>query len=235
MSKQLLVLQEHDVAIDDLRRRLGVLPERAALHALNERRHTAEAEIGRLTGELEKLSGEEAAIEESLAVVEKRAAALDDTLRAPGSATRDAQAIIHAIEQLKAQAGELEESGLALLEQRDALLAEQAENQRVLEEVATEAPKLLDALHAAEGDAGREVATLEAERAAAAAEVDAALLATYERLRERLGGVAVARVQGGVCGGCHLSLSAADIDRFNKLAPGGYATCEDCSRLLIRE
>jgi predicted nucleic acid-binding Zn-ribbon protein len=122
-----------------------------------------------------------------------------------------------------------------LLEQRDALLAEQAQNQRVLEQVAAEAPVLLAALHTAEGDAGKEVATLEAERASAAAEVDAALLATYERLRERLGGVAVARVQGGVCGGCHLSLSAADLDRFNKLAPGGHATCEDCGRLLIRE
>jgi hypothetical protein len=235
MSTQLLVLQDHDLAIDDLRRRVGALPERAAAHALNERRHTAEAELARLAGELEKLASEESAIEESLATVESRAKALDDTLRAPGAGTRDAQAIIHEIDQLRAQASALEESGLALLEQRDALLAEQADAQRVLEEVAVEAPIVLAALHEAEGEAGKEVAALEAERAAAAADVDAALLATYERLRQRLEGVAVARVQAGACTGCHLHLSAADLDQFNRLAPGQHTTCEQCSRLLIRE
>lgn len=235
MSLQLLVLQDHDFAIDDLRRRLGHLPERAAAHALNERRHNAEAELVRLAGELEKLASEEAAIEESLATTEKRADALDATLRAPGSATRDAQAIIHEIDQLRAQAAAFEESGLALLEQRDALLAEQADNQRVLDEVAVEAPTILDALRAAEGDAGKELAALEAERAAAAADIDADLLATYERLRPRLDGVAVARVQAGACTGCHLHLSASDLDQFNRLAPGQTTTCEQCSRLLIRE
>jgi predicted nucleic acid-binding Zn-ribbon protein len=235
VSAQLLVLQDHDIAIEDLRRRLGVLPERAAAHALNERRHNAEAEVVRLGGDLEKLAAEESSIEASLATVEKRVAALDDALRAPGSATRDAQAIIHEIDQLKAQAGELEQSGLELLEQRDTLLAEQAHSERVLEEVAVEAPTVLAALQEAEGDAGKELAALEAARADAAAQIDPALLATYERLRGRLGGIAVARVVGGVCSGCHLSLSAVDLERFNRLAPGQHDTCEECSRLLIRE
>ena len=235
MSAQLLVLQDHDLALDDLRRRLGTLPERAAAHALNERRHAAEAELVRLAGELEKLASEEAAIEESLATTEGRANSLDATLRAPGSATRDAQAIIHEIDHLREQAAALEESGLALLEQRDALLAEQAENQRVLEAVAAEVPTVLAALQAAEGGAGKELAALEAERAAAASQIDADVLATYERLRQRHEGVAVARVQAGVCTGCHLALSAADLDQFNRLAPGQQTTCEECGRLLIRE
>jgi predicted nucleic acid-binding Zn-ribbon protein len=235
VSVLLLTLQDHDLAIDELRRRLGNLPERAAAHALNERRHAAEAELARLAGELEKLASEEAAIEDSLATVEKRASALDDTLRSPGSATRDAQAIIHEIDQLRAQASELEEAGLALLEQRDALLREQADNERVLSDVAAEIPAVLAALQTAEGDAGKELAAREAERASAASEIDADVLATYERLRQRHAGVAVARVQAGVCTGCHLSLSAADLDQFNRLAPGQRATCEECGRLLIRE
>ncbi|HVV35177.1 MAG TPA: hypothetical protein VHC63_01150 [Acidimicrobiales bacterium] len=235
MSTQLLVIQDTDLAIDDLRRRLGVLPERAAAHALNERRHAAEAEIVRLEGDLEKLAAEEASIEEQLATVEARAKALDDALRSPGSATRDAQAIIHEIDQLRAQADGFEEAGLALLEQRDALAAEQAHNQQILDEVATEAPIVLAALQEAEGEGGKELAALEAERAALAAKVDAAVLANYERLRARFDGIAVARVHGGVCTGCHLSLSAADLDQFNRLAVGQHTTCEECGRLLIRE
>jgi uncharacterized protein len=94
---------------------------------------------------------------------------------------------------------------------------------------------VLAALQEAEGDAAKELAALEAERAAAAAEIEASVLAQYEQLRKRLDGIAVARVHGGVCTGCHLSLSAADADRFNRLAPGEHYTCEECGRLLIRE
>ncbi len=235
MTDSLLSLQDHDTAIAELRRKLGSLPERAAAHDLNERRRNTEAAIAALTPELDQLAAAEAEIETALATVEKRAAALDETLRSPGSATRDAQAIIHEIDQLRAQAATLEESGLELLEQRDAVLAKQAEGQGVLEAVAQEAPVVLAALTAAEGDAGRQLAEMEAKRSEVAATIAPDLLATYERLRERLGGMAVARVHSGACTGCHLSLSAADLDGFTKLAPGQHATCEQCSRILIKE
>ena len=235
MTVPLLALQDLDVAIDDLRRRLGVLPERAAAPELNERRHKHEAAIVDLAAQLEKLAAEEADVEATLATTEARAKSLDDALRAPGSATRDAQAIIHEIDHLKAQAAELEEAGLQLLEQRDGVLAQQAEQRRVLDTVAAEIPGVLAAIATAEGDAGTELAALEAQRNEIAATVEPAALATYDRLRERLGGVAVARVQNGACTGCHLALSSADLDQFNHLTAGQHATCEQCGRLLIHE
>ncbi|MEY2426930.1 MAG: uncharacterized protein QOI61_2502 [Actinomycetota bacterium] len=235
MSDSLLSLQDHDTAIAELQRKLGSLPERAAAHELNERRHTTEAAIAALGPQLDQLAAAEVEVETALATVEKRAAALDETLRSPGSATRDAQAIIHEIDQLRAQAATLEESGLELLEQRDALLVQQAEGQAALDAVAQDAPGVLAALTAAEGDAGRELAELEAKRREVAATVPPDLLATYERLRAQLGGTAVARVQSGACTGCHLSLASADLDQFTKLAPGQHATCEQCGRILIRE
>jgi predicted nucleic acid-binding Zn-ribbon protein len=235
MTIPLLALQDLDLATDDLRRRLGVLPERAAAHELNEKRHVAEKLIVELEGELEKLATAEAEVEAALATVEKRAASLDDTLRSPGSATRDAQAIIHEIDHLRAQAGDLEEQGLQLLEQRDALLAKQSEQQTLLEKIAAEAPGVLAALSAAEGEAGKELAALEAKRGELAAAVAPDALQTYDRLRAKLDGVAVARVVSGACGGCHLALPATDLDRFNRLGAGEHATCEQCGRLLIRE
>ena len=39
---------------------------------------------------------------------------------------------------------------------------------------------------------------------------------------------------GGSCGGCHLSLSAVDVDRIKKLPPEAPAYCEECGRLLAR-
>ncbi|MEY2470241.1 MAG: uncharacterized protein QOF21_2939 [Actinomycetota bacterium] len=229
----LLSLQDHDVAIDQLKRKLAQLPERAAAHALNERRHADESRLHELSAELDALAAEEATVEADLAVVETRAKSLDEGLRSPGSATRDAQAIIHEIDHLKERAGALEERGLELLEQRDVIANERARVQAGLDEIASEAPKVLAAVATAEGDAARELATLEAERAEAAGTVDAALMDTYERLRARLDGVAVARVVNGSCTGCHLALSSADLEQMAKLGPDGHMSCEQCGRILI--
>ena len=72
------------------------------------------------------------------------------------------------------------------------------------------------------------------ERAAIAGEVEPELLAEYDRLRPQSGGIAIARMVGGSCGGCHLSLSAVEVDRIKKLPPEAPAHCEECGRLLAR-
>ncbi len=192
-----------------------------------------QAALVALGTQLDELAAEEEGVERELAVVEERATSLDNALRAPGSATRDAQAIIHEIDQLRAQAGGLEEQALELLEQRDVLLNEQNRAQGELDQIAADAPAILAAVAAAEGEAGTELKRLEAERVATAAGVDPGLLATYERLRPRLDGIAVAHVANGACTGCHLSLSAADLDHLTRLKPGEHSTCEQCGRILI--
>jgi predicted nucleic acid-binding Zn-ribbon protein len=73
-----------------------------------------------------------------------------------------------------------------------------------------------------------------AERSSLVGAVDADLLAEYDDLRKRLGGIAIARLVGGSCGGCHLALSAVDVDRIKKLPPDAPAHCEECGRLLAR-
>ncbi|MDP1792670.1 MAG: hypothetical protein Q8K63_00925, partial [Acidimicrobiales bacterium] len=186
--QMLLALQELDTAIAQLQRRLGALPERTAAHELNERRHALETRLVDLAGQLDTLATSEEAVEKELATVEDRANSLDAALRSPGSATRDAQSIIHEIDQLREQAGVIEERGLDLLEQRDAVLNDQKTAQADLDAIAAEAPTVLAALKQAEGDAGVELARLQAERDSAAAGIDAALLATYDKLRARLDG-----------------------------------------------
>ena len=49
-----------------------------------------------------------------------------------------------------------------------------------------------------------ELERVRAERAAIAGEVEPELLAEYETLRPQSGGIAIARLVGGSCGGCHL-------------------------------
>jgi uncharacterized protein len=65
------------------------------------------------------------------------------------------------------------------------------------------------------------------------AEIDDVHLATYDRKRAAFG-VAVASLVGKQCQGCHLELSAAEIDTVkDEAAETGVADCPDCGRLLI--
>jgi predicted nucleic acid-binding Zn-ribbon protein len=59
-------------------------------------------------------------------------------------------------------------------------------------------------------------------------------LADYEQLRDQFGGVGIARLEGNHCGGCHLALSAVEVDRVRKLPGDARVVCEECGRLLVR-
>ncbi|HVE95304.1 MAG TPA: C4-type zinc ribbon domain-containing protein [Acidimicrobiales bacterium] len=230
----LLALQEYDTTLDQVRNQRETLPERTLIHELNLRRRASEAAATELAARSESLATQEIDVESELNVVEKRVATLDATLRAPGGAgTRDAQAIVHEVDHLRERAAQLEEQGLTLLQERDDVATEQAEIAASLDGVATQASAAFAALAAAEASLDAQAAETTAARDAARAAVPVELLATYDRLRERLGGVGAARVSGGSCSGCHLALSSVDVDRLHKLAPGEFATCEQCGRILV--
>jgi uncharacterized protein len=72
-------------------------------------------------------------------------------------------------------------------------------------------------------------------RDALVADIDPAALQEYDTARARLGGVAVARLEHGSCGACHMKLSAVEHDRILHLSPDEPVRCEDCDRFLVRD
>ncbi len=86
----------------------------------------------------------------------------------------------------------------------------------------------------AEAAIDAELADLGRRRAELAELVPDDLRATYDRLRARLGGVAVARLVGNHCDGCHLTLSAVELDRIRHLPDTELVTCDHCGRILVR-
>jgi predicted nucleic acid-binding Zn-ribbon protein len=91
----------------------------------------------------------------------------------------------------------------------------------------------LERLGVAESEVDASIASLTSQRPGAVAAVPQALLTPYDRLRSRLGGVAVARLVGGRCDGCHLSLPAMELDRIRHQSAGSLETCEQCGRILV--
>jgi hypothetical protein len=84
-----------------------------------------------------------------------------------------------------------------------------------------------------EGEVDAEIAVLDAARAVAGAIVPADLAATYDKLRQRLGGVGAARLVGSRCGGCYLTLPATELDRLRHQESDIVSFCEQCGRILV--
>jgi uncharacterized protein len=233
--ERLLAVQDQDTAVDQLEHRRTHLPEREAVDAHVGTVAAVEAE--RAEGDVRRVELDRnlKRLQDEVASLEARIAEVTRTLHS-GAVTvpRELQALQHEQESLRRRQDHLETEELELMEELDPLSEELAGLDRRLEELTAEGERLDEALMTAEIQVEEELTTVTARRQEAASGVDADLLGTYEDLRTRLGGIAVARIVGSVCGGCHLGLSAVEVDRIKKQPPDALVHCDECGRLLVR-
>jgi predicted nucleic acid-binding Zn-ribbon protein len=90
------------------------------------------------------------------------------------------------------------------------------------------------ALAAAEDVITRELDDLTSRRPGTIDGVDAGLLARYDKMREHFGGIAVARLDKNRCDGCHLEISATELDHMKREPAEALVEFEHCGRLLLR-
>ncbi len=231
---QLLVLQEHDTVLDQLRHRRATLPQRAEAESIQ----VDLADVTHRQDEVAEARAEVARaqkrLEDEVASVEEKVASVHGQLYG-GSVTspRELQALQDDENALKRHQSAVEdkvieqmELAVPLDEQTDELATRRAGLEADQTRVAAE-------LAAAEAEIDAEVAGVGAERAEIAGAVDAELLERYEVLRHDLGGIAVARLVGTNCGGCHLTLSAVELDRIRHQPDDVVVLCEECGRLLV--
>lgn len=233
--EQLLGVQEVDLAIHQLRHRRSTLPEIAALEA--NASATVEATAARaVTEEAHRdLVRNQHVLEDEIATVRRRADEHEATYYS-GSVTnpRELVALQEDIDSLHRRQRTLEDQDLELMEAIEPLATELEVHDARLAALADERTQLDAALTAAAADIDAELADAESRRAALAADVDPEVLADYDRLRAQQGGIAIARLEGGACGGCHLQLSAVEVDRIRRLDAAERVLCEECGRLLAR-
>ncbi len=231
----LLEVQQHDTRLDQLRRRMATLTERAELEDVERRRTALESAAAEVRAQVADLTGRQQALEERIAAAAARRHELERRMRSGEAfAPRDLEAIDHEAQQLSTRQAHFENEEIALLEEEEPLdeaLARYAETEAGLR---AEAERLTAASAEAETAIGASVAEETEARATAAARLPAELAERYERLRTKLGGVGAAKLVGDRCDGCHLTLPAADVDAIRHLPADEIATCTQCDRLLIR-
>jgi predicted nucleic acid-binding Zn-ribbon protein len=233
--EQLLVVQAHDTHLDQLRHRRDTLPERAELEAQADDLARLDAGLADAEGRKHELVARQRRIEDEVATVEAKAADVDTTLYKSGTITspREAQTLADELESLHKRQRRLEDDVIELMEAIEPIDGELDQLGAERDALGTRIDQTREALQTSETSVDAELAEVEAQRLDAAAGVDDSRLAEYEQLRKQLGGIAVAKLTSGTCGGCNLFLSAVEIDRIKGLSPDDAAYCEECGRLLV--
>jgi len=233
--EHLLVVQEHDTAADQLRHRRATLPERTTVDEGTAQIARADQEIAEVVDRAHGLRREQKKREDEVATLEARWSELDRTLYSGTvSSPKELQNLQEEQQVIKRRERHLEDETLDLMERAEPLDQEVASKTRAKEAIEEQVQQALAALAEAEAGIDAELATLEAEREVEAKALPEALLAEYDQIRSRLGGIGAARLQGATCSGCNLALPAVVVDRIRKAAPDEVVHCEECGRILVR-
>lgn len=233
--EDLLEVQAHDTSLDQLRHRRASLPERAQLGEVADELADVGLRLSALEAQLADVDRQQRHREDVLAQLESKMATVQTQLYSGAvTAPRELKALQDEAEGLQRRRSHAEDEVLEVLTTREPLDAELAElvaRRGVLDE---RAGGLRVVIVEHEVDLDAQIEEKSQARATAAGRVDDELLAHYEKLRRALGGIGVALLANGRCGGCHLSLSATELDALRKLADDGIAHCEQCGRILLR-
>ncbi len=229
--EDLFDLQVVDLEIDRLLHRRQSLPELDKYRQANEARTTvasrleaAEGELRETSLALDKAEGELVLLEEKKEIEERR-------LYAGGLGARETEHLRQEVEMLTNQGSTAEDEILELMERRE-------RQQAAVNELTDERAKAQDAEDELEArvrelwkEIDADIARKEERKAGIIPLIPPDLLEQYEELRSaRDDGVAVGRFAEGVCGGCHLRLSAAEAHEVMKHDP---PRCLHCNRILV--
>jgi uncharacterized protein len=233
---RLLEVQDEDTRGDQIRHRRETHPLRAELAAARRQRDDLDPRLGQEQERLDALTARQTEMEAEVAAGRGRMEGIEKRMYSGEvGAARDLQAMAEEVDGLRGRIRRLEDVILEVMEEREPVEALVGQLAAERAAVAGRLANIESDLGAAEQELTAEEAEHAARRAELAGTVPPELIARYERLRQRLGGVGVARLVNGSCGGCHLTLSATELDRLRKAPADEVLTCEQCGRVLVRQ
>jgi len=228
--EDLLDLQREDSEIDRLLERRSGLAELAEYRAVHERVAGLDREIQGVATRIreselsvDKADGEMTLAEEKLEREEQR-------LFAGGLTAKEAEHMRQEVEMLRRQNSESETRILELMELKEAAEAEMVELSENRAVAARDEERLEGIIQSTWKEIDGDIARHEARKTDIAPLIPSGLMEMYEELRPIKQGVAVSRLGEGICGGCHLALSAAEQSQILKQHP---PRCLHCLRILV--
>jgi hypothetical protein len=228
--EDLLDLQVLDGDIDRLLDRRANLPELAAYKQAHAEVTALEAQIAERAERRREVDLVSDKSDGEMKIEEIKAEREEQRLYAGGLSARDATHLRDEVAMLRRRISEREDEILALMEEREQLDGAIADLEAERDAISAEKARIEEVVSASWKEIDSEVARLEERKAAVVPLIDPDLLELYERIRPSHEGVAVARLAEGVCGACHLALSAAEQAQAAKQFP---ARCIHCNRIIV--
>ena len=228
----LLALQLHDSFLEQIGARRKRLPELVPMQVARSEHDTWRAQRDAQVALIEIAVASIEASEVAGAELDTKQARLEAQLKTI-IAPREAEALMHEIDALKAKHSALDDVELAAMEQQaaaDDVLATLAAAEPAIAARLADAQATLDA---ALGALAAEEADVRATREAAHDALSDADRTVYADARRRHGSVGFCTLERHACTGCHVDLSQVEYEQVVAESKVGLAECPHCGRSLV--
>ena len=226
----LLDVQDLDLQIDRLLDRRKSLPELGAYKAAHEKQTALEKESREASDALKTLELDFDKSEGELEMLEGKLSEHETRLYAGGMSARETEYMRLEVQSLKGQRSAMEGRVLALLEDLDPVRDTALQLLAEIQTLVSEKEALEQVIKAEWKQIDAELARKEERKKEAIAPIPPDLVEMYEKLRLSKEGVAIGRFEHGVCGGCHMALSAAEAA---EALDAEIPRCVHCRRILV--
>ena len=229
----LLELAELDVELSRLNHRASHLPEQQRYAEIEADQAVVNDRIAALTLALEDIDAQVSRLESEIDGVRQREDRDRGLLDSGSVSPKQLEELQHELDTLQRRQTSLEDSLLEVMERREQLAAEQADETAKLDALQQDLAKtgqLRD-------EALAEIEDARGQRSARRDELvtglDAELVDVYERQRSATG-VGAARLQGRRCGACRIELDRGEIARITATPDDEVVRCSECRAILLR-
>jgi predicted nucleic acid-binding Zn-ribbon protein len=228
-TKELLLnLQELDDQIDRLKAENESIPEKKQDLEEGLEAHRASVDAGKQESvELAKKRKElEIELEEGNTKKERFKHQLSQV-----KSNREYEALQHEISALEEKNSGLEDRILEIMDRSEQIARKTVEWEQNLKAETDRVAKAQADLDRQRADLEAKIAIKADERKRLVMDMDATLLKRYDRIRASKGGMAVATVNTGACGGCFRRIPPHEMQNLKR--DDRIITCEGCGRILI--
>ena len=230
----LIELQLIDSQITQAKVKLAGLPEIEQIHAIHSRLENTAVELNVVETELADVAIELRRSELDVEQVEDRMKKDDVRLNSGTASPKELEQLQHELVTLGKRKADLEDGELEILIKYDGVkfrVDELLSDQVGLKKLELE---LNVRLENSKTEINGSLGEFTAARTALAPQIDAALIAVYDKIRFSAHGVGAALLIGNKCDGCHLSINAVELERIKGLEGDEVIRCEECRRILVR-
>jgi uncharacterized protein len=232
-QRSLLELAELDAELGRIEHRAKNLAEHRQLEEIQAKHRDANDRLAALQIALDDLDAQVAKFESEIDAVRQREDRDRSLLDAGSIDAKQLTDLQHELETLQRRQSSLEDSLLEVMERREELQGNQTDELAKIDELQN---KRTDAQKACD-DARSEIDQLRhqcvSRRGELVSELDADLVALYERQRSR-GGAGAGLLQGRRCGACRIEIDQGERARIAAAAEDDVLRCPECGAILLR-